>query len=322
MTDLIEFISQSLGDNIAWSPYCYEYHKITGRKVIVKTRWAELFDDIEDKVKFYPCQTVHQFHVTKEGHPNGLPEVLGKGQDGEFNVDWRSQIVKSGMGQVDNLKKVNFNLNRKIPIQKQICEQLHIPYKQIIPTISTKTTDEYTTPKSKYVCISVQSTSKCKTWTQSGWDKVVRFLKTKGYKVICIDQHYSWGEEGDWTVAPKKAIDKTGNSPIANRVKQIMNCEFFIGLSSGLSWLAWALGKKVVMITGSTHKVNEFDCFRVQNESVCHGCLNDEDLDSFDELRWNWTYCPRNKNQECRTKISFDMVKEQIIKCINTKKRE
>ena len=317
MTDLIEFVSQSLGDNIAWSPYAYEYHKATGRKVIVKTRWAELFNDIEDKVKFYPCQTVHQFHVTKESHPNGLPEVLGKGVDGEFNVDWRSQIVKSGMGEVAQLKKVNFYLNRKVNIQKQICDQLHIPYKQIIPTISTKDTEKYKTPKSKYVCISVQSTSKCKLWTESGWDKVVRFLKTKGYKVICIDKDDSWGGINDWNLIPKKAINETGNFPMQKRIKQIIDCDFFIGLSSGLSWLAWALGKKVVMISGSTDKVNEFDCFRVQNESVCHGCLNDEDLRSFEGIVNNWAYCPKNKKFECRTKISFDMVKKEIEKCIH-----
>ena len=112
---------------------------------------------------------------------------------------------------------------------------------------------------------------------------------------------------------PKKAINETGRFPIAKRVKQLINCEFFIGLSSGLSWLAWALGKKVVLISGSTHKENEFDCFRAQNESVCHGCLNDEDLNSFEEMTRNWSYCPRNKKFECRRRISFVMVKEKIL---------
>ena len=317
MTDLIEFISQSLGDNIAWSPYCYEYHKITGRKVVVKTRWAELFDDIEDKVRFYPCQSVGQFNEGKS-HPNGIPKVLGLDPTAQHEVDWRPQIVKSGMGHIDNLKKVFFYLNRQTPIQKQICEQLRIPFKQIVPTISSKKTEGYSAPKSKYVCISVQSTSKCKLWTESGWDKVVRFLKTKGYKVLCIDENESWGIENDFNFIPKKAVNETGYFPIQKRIKQIMGCEFFIGLSSGLSWLAWALGKKVVMITGSTLELNEFDCFRVQNKSVCHGCLNDEDLDSFAEIQYNWAYCPRGKKFECRTKISFDMVKEKILEVIKS----
>jgi ADP-heptose:LPS heptosyltransferase len=38
----------------------------------------------------------------------------------------------------------------------------------------------------------------------------------------------------------------------------LQHCEFFIGVSSGLSWLAWACGKKVVMISGITKKENEF----------------------------------------------------------------
>jgi len=320
MTELVEFVSQSLGDNIAWSPYCYEYQKATGKKLFVKTRWAELFEDIEDRVKFLPCQTIHQFHTTKETHPNGLPELLGKGPEGE-RIDWRSQITQANLGQIDGLKKVNFNLNLKTPIQKQICDQLDLPYKEIIPKISIKDTDQYKTPKSKYVCISVQSTSKCKLWTQSGWDKVVRFLKTNGYKVLCIDKDESFGcpLTNDWNLIPKKAVNETGSFPIQKRIKQIMDCDFFIGLSSGLSWLAWALGKKVVLVSGCTHKINEFDSFRVQNESFCHGCLNDEDLSSFEEIAWNWQYCPRNKKMECRTKITFDMVKERIIECIKAK---
>ncbi len=319
MTEIIEFVAQSLGDNIAWSPYCYEYHKITGRKVVVKTRWAKLFSGVGDEVRFLPCQSVDQ--ATKgESIPNGLPEVLGKGTSGEFDTDWRKQIVQANLGQIDGLKKINFHLNKETPIQKQICDQLHIPYREIKPTISLENTDQYATPKSKYVCIAVQSTNQCKLWKESGWDKVVRFLKKMGYKVLCIDQWNTFGNQDldMWNTIPKGAIDKTGPLPIQQRVKQINNCEFFIGLSSGLSWLAWALGKKVVMISGATKEINEFksNCYRVQNKEVCHGCLNDESLGGIYEPPWD--YCPKNKKMECYKKISFDMVKEKIQEAIKS----
>jgi hypothetical protein len=33
-------------------------------------------------------------------------------------------------------------------------------------------------------------------------------------------------------------------------------------------------------------------------------------------LSEGWMYCPRNKNFECSKKISFEMVKQKIDKCI------
>ena len=317
-TEIIEFISQALGDNIAWSPYCYEYHKVSGNNVVVKTRWAELFDDIGDKVKFVPCQTVEQARKG-EAIENGLPEVLGKGTSGEFDTDWRDQIKQANLPEINNLRKINFFLNKNKPIQKQICDQLHIEYKEIRPTILGNNLEGYTVPKKKYVCIAAQSTNQCKLWKELGWDKVVRLLKKMGYKVLCIDRWNTFGNPDLklWNTIPKHAIDETGDHPIQKRVKQITGCDFFIGLSSGLSWLAWALGKKVVLISGATKEINEFksNCFRVQNESVCHGCLNDEDLGNLYEPPWD--YCPKNKKMECYKKISFEMVKEQIAKCIN-----
>jgi ADP-heptose:LPS heptosyltransferase len=42
----------------------------------------------------------------------------------------------------------------------------------------------------------------------------------------------------------------------------ISNSEFFIGLSSGLSWLAWTLNKEVIMISNFTEENHEFKCHR------------------------------------------------------------
>ena len=41
-------------------------------------------------------------------------------------------------------------------------------------------------------------------------------------------------------------------------IKFTLKFDFFIGMSSGLSWLAWACNTKVVMISGVTIKENEF----------------------------------------------------------------
>ena len=61
----------------------------------------------------------------------------------------------------------------------------------------------------------------------------------------------------------------TGDSNLSNRIVDIMNAEYHIGVSSGLSWLAWALGKHVVMISDITPKWHEFQT------NITRFCAND-----------------------------------------------
>jgi hypothetical protein len=44
----------------------------------------------------------------------------------------------------------------------------------------------------------------------------------------------------------KNIINKTGKFPIEHRINELKWCEFFIGVGSGLSWLAWSIGKKLL----------------------------------------------------------------------------
>jgi FkbM family methyltransferase len=111
-------------------------------------------------------------------------------------------------------------------------------------------------------------------------------------------------------------IFKGGN--LQEVINDLSECEFFIGLGSGLSWLAWACKLPVVLISGFSEKWAEttLDTYRVINESVCHGCFNSDRLDAGD---WNW--CPLHKNTgrmfECTKEISSDMVIKEINKIIN-----
>jgi autotransporter strand-loop-strand O-heptosyltransferase len=99
----------------------------------------------------------------------------------------------------------------------------------------------------------------------------------------------------------------------------IHHSEFFIGLSSGLSWLAWGMGKHVVMIANFTEKDHEFstNTTRIVNEDVCHGCWNSPDH-KFD--RGNWRWCPIHENTErqfeCQKSITSAMVIKQIKKLL------
>jgi autotransporter strand-loop-strand O-heptosyltransferase len=166
-----------------------------------------------------------------------------------------------------------------------------------------------------YVCIGVQSTTQAKYWNNpGGWLEIIRFLKAAGYRVVCIDQKPTHGGGLVWNHIPNGAEDETGDRPLAERARWLKHAEFFIGLSSGLSWLAWAARTPVVMISGFTHPLNEFDTpYRVINYHTCNGCWNDPHL-RFDHKNFLW--CPRHKETprqfECTRLITVDHVKATI----------
>lgn len=170
----------------------------------------------------------------------------------------------------------------------------------------------------KYVCIATQSTCQAKYWNNpNGWAEVIKYLNGQGYEVWCIDRFSSYGNGNNMNYIPKGAIDKTGTIPLEERLQQIYNAEFFIGLGSGLSWLAWAAGKEVVLISGFSEEFAEFKTpYRVINKNVCYGCWNDNSV-TFD--KGNWLWCPRNKNFECTKQISSQIVIDHIKKLIYTK---
>jgi autotransporter strand-loop-strand O-heptosyltransferase len=166
-----------------------------------------------------------------------------------------------------------------------------------------------------YVCIAVQSSTESKNWTNpNGWREVVAFLKTRGYRVICIDQKAVHGTGIVWNHMPHGAEDETGDKPLVERARWLRHADFFVGLSSGLSWLAWAAGTPVVMISGFTHPSNEFTTpYRVINWHVCNSCWNDPKI-RFDHKDFLW--CPRHagtsRQFECTRLITATQVTQVI----------
>lgn len=168
-----------------------------------------------------------------------------------------------------------------------------------------------------YVCIAAQSSSQAKYWNNPhGWMEVVKFLKANGYRVLCIDKEAVHGNGIHYNFIPYGAEDFTGALPLQERVNLIKDADFFIGLSSGLSWIAWGCGVPVVMISGFTHPTNEFATpYRVINYHTCHSCWNDMRID-FDHYDFLW--CPRHKGTarqfECTRLISAFQVISTIRK--------
>ena len=166
----------------------------------------------------------------------------------------------------------------------------------------------------RYVCIAVQSTTQAKYWNNPfGWREIVRFLNDAGYRVVCIDRSPTNGHGLIWNHIPHGAEDWTGLS-LQECAGWIRHADFFVGLSSGLSWLAWAVGAKVVMISGFSHPTTEFETpYRVINYHACNSCWNDVRV-RFDHKDYVW--CPRHKDTprqfECTRLITVEQVKDVI----------
>lgn len=171
------------------------------------------------------------------------------------------------------------------------------------------------TIQESYVCISVQSTSQCKHWNNpAGWYQVIDFLKSSGYRVLCVDKARFHGAGLQWNHIPHGAEDCTGPLPLQERVNLIKDADFFVGLASGLSWLAWGCGVPVVLISGFSHPVTEFPTpYRVINYHACNSCWNDprHDFDHYDFL-----WCPRHAGTDRQFECTRLIAGEQVINMI------
>jgi autotransporter strand-loop-strand O-heptosyltransferase len=199
---------------------------------------------------------------------------------------------------------------KKIPLQKTATDILGLEYKEIRPKLNLPKTT-----KKKKVGIGFHSTAQSKYWNNpDGWQKVVDYLNSLGYECMI----YSKEGNGYMNNHYPKGVTLFKGGNLQEVINDLSECEFFIGLGSGLSWLAWACELPVVLISGFSEKWAEttLDTYRVINENVCHGCFNSERLDAGD---WNW--CPLHKNTdrmfECTKRISTDMVIKEINKIIN-----
>jgi autotransporter strand-loop-strand O-heptosyltransferase len=119
-----------------------------------------------------------------------------------------------------------------------------------------------------------------------------------------------FGTEGHWNPVPKSSVKRLGLL-FPELMNFIHHAEFYIGLSSGHSWLAHSLRKKVVMITGATVGEFEEDNHRIQNTSVCHGCFNKPDHNHFDATDWMW--CPINKGTDREHECTKVITPEEVF---------
>jgi autotransporter strand-loop-strand O-heptosyltransferase len=267
------FESKSLGDTLAWIPYCEEFRIKYKCEVIVSTFMNSLFEKSYPELKFVGRGVV-------------VENIAGM-----FELGWFYDKNKEPQHPVT------------IPLQKAATNILRLEYKEIVPKLDFSPKERPI--QEKYVCISIHSTAQLKYWDY--WQELVDWLVTEGYKVVEVSKEVS--ELNNLTEILDKSLPSVMN--------YLHHAEFYIGLSSGISWLSFAMRKKVFMIANFSTKDHEFqtDCIRITDESVCHGCWNNPAF-KFDKSSWG--YCPEHEDTpqafECHKSISAQRVIEEIKK--------
>lgn len=295
MKKILVYISSfSIGDTVASIPYVSKFSEVNPDKSI--------FISINDWLIPY----------FKDNYPN--LNFIGRDQNLVF----------------DRVLELGYNFNKSV--QKGYAEQLGFfdaPYirpKATIPQMDRPI-------KNKYISIGVHSTAQLKYWNHPAgkktneesiyWNELCGMLRKKGYTPVVVEQHELFGVPPYMNGLPSKSNKKTGQN-FLDSLNYIYHSEFYLGLSSGMSWMAHALGKPVAMISNFTEDWNEFDLslsdyIRITNKEVCHGCWNLINKDhSFDPGDWYW--CPRHKDTErqfeCHTSIKPEEVLDKIKKWI------
>ena len=275
----------------------YEYTlDYTGKRVYIAFDSKSLGDTIAWMPYVLEFKKKHNCHVIVSTHKNFLfesvyPELefIEPGQKadnilGMYSIGWFYNLDKEPA------------LCNTVKLQEAASNILGLEFQEIRPRIAfTPGNNLY----GKYVTIATNSTSGCKFWTKDGWQLVINFLHEKGYKVINVSQERN----------PFDNCEQIEDTSMENTMNIIHHSHLFIGLSSGLSWLAWAMNKKVVMISNFTDKDHEFSCIRIYREDICHGCWNKGD-NRFDPGDWDW--CPEHKGTarhfECHREITASQV--------------
>jgi autotransporter strand-loop-strand O-heptosyltransferase len=236
------------------------------------------------------------------------PNIFDKSQYPNINIITESAVI----GEYTHKYKFEYIFNQSL--QKGYSDQFGFEYEEIPAKIKKSGLNR--PMKEKYAVIGVQTSAQCKYWNYpGGWEKLCDMLADNGIVPVSVDLHEVFGIEGHWNSLPKNSLIKVGMD-FNEVIRWIEHSEIFIGVSSGLSWIAYGLGKKVVMITGTTEEGNEFqkNCTTVSNRTVCNGCFNKSHLNTFNTGDWLW--CPEHKGTKRQFECTKTIKPEMVMKVV------
>ncbi len=278
----VKIDSFSLGDNLAWLPYIEEFRKKHNSIVYVDSNYSNIFEEQYTDLIFVGPNTI-------------LGDLYAT-----YKIGWYYDEE-----QIDvNRNKIDV---RDVPFQQTGSEILGIDFEELKPKI--KLFDNI--KKEKQVSIAIHGSAQSKYWNNpTGWQEVVDYLNTLGYKVKLLSREQN-GHCGNYHPT---GVEQLTPGSIEDVIKELQKSELFIGIGSGLSWVSWATNTPTILISG----FSEPHCEPISgieriytSEQYCRGCFNNY---KFDVEDWNW--CPVNKDTdkqfECSKSITSDMVIEKI----------
>ena len=211
----------ALGDSIAWIPYVEEFRLKHDCKVICSTFHNHLFVEAYPEIMFVMPNT-YIANVYSQYY-------IGAGNDG-------------------NLKYSPIITNRN-PLQAVASLSLGLMWGEIRPNLREAYKYRMRPIVDKYITLSEFGSHIEKHWQEvDGWQQVVDFLNDKGYKVVVISKEKT---------NLQNVVDMSGID-MDLTITYLMHAEMHMGVSSGLSWLAWGLKTPVLMVSDVTPSFHEF----------------------------------------------------------------
>lgn len=292
--------SVALGDAIAWMPFIEEFKNIHQCDVITSSRYNDLFEDNYPDLTFvHSSDKVEDIYAM---YKLGLfYDNDGHGYPGDIQI------------------MMNPSDFRDYQLSKIATEILGLEYRPLKSRVVYQAKENM---YGKYVCIAPHGSSVTKGWHYpNGWQLIIDYLTTKGYNVLLISREKLGVKEYDDRLGGKLTgvIDKTGHYSLADRASDIKNAELYIGIGSGLSWLAWAIEAKTILISGFSKPYTEFsECERVftpEPSTTCNGCFNHQRLD-IGSRDWCPVHNHTERRFECSKTIEAKTVIEKIDKLL------
>lgn len=192
---------------------------------------------------------------------------------------------------------------RQIPLGKIAADRIGVPYKEQRPRLAPEFLETTTKSNRPQIVIATQSTAQAKYWNNpTGWQETIDWCTQQGVKVL-----HASSEGTELT-----GIEQLPES-LVDVARAIRSADMFIGISSGLSWFAWALEAETVIISGFTDPYVEFESATyINNHQACHGCWG---WDTFDKGDWHW--CPAWKGTQRQFECTKTIGSDKVIKVIN-----
>lgn len=216
----IKIDAYALGDTIAWIPYVDTFQRKHNCTVI--------------------CSTFHNSILSNE-----YPNILFVAPNTKIENVYAQYYV--GASYDDNPYYSPINASEH-PLQNVASNILGLDPIEIRPNLGEQIRYIPSRIEGEYVTLSEFGSAPNKHW-KGDWQKVVNYFIELGYEVVVISKEKT---------NLSGVIDRTGEIPLIDRMIDLKHAKMHLGVSSGLSWLAWAVGTHVLMISDVTPSWHEF----------------------------------------------------------------